>query len=221
MADNKKSFILYCDQRGVWDKLNNEQAGKLIKHILAYVNDENPKTDDFITELAFEPIKQQLKRDLKEWEQTRKSRSGAGKAGAAARWQKVANDGKRISSMAKMAVNVNDNVNVNVTDNVNEKEKGKIFIILDGEKIIDPLENLEYFQVQLNGMQKENSNVSWRAKIPAWMVEHAGEEFKDGNHLKNSFKRYYFKELQNDRKSIKTSVKSNIPKFSGDYSEAL
>lgn len=61
MAKDKKSFILYCDQKGIWDKLDNEQAGKLIKHILAYVNDENQSSPDFITELAFEPIKQQLK----------------------------------------------------------------------------------------------------------------------------------------------------------------
>ena len=57
MAENKKSFILYCDQKGVWDKLDDAQAGRLIKHVIAYVNDENPEAPDFITELAFEPIK--------------------------------------------------------------------------------------------------------------------------------------------------------------------
>lgn len=68
MADGKKSFILYCDQKGTWDKLSNEQAGVLIKHVIAYVNDENPIAPDFITELAFEPIKATLKRDLIKWE---------------------------------------------------------------------------------------------------------------------------------------------------------
>jgi hypothetical protein len=118
MADGKKSFVLYCDQKGIWDKLDDVQAGKLIKHIIAYVNDDNPVAPDFITELAFEPIKAQLKRDLKKWEQTTTNRSIAGKAGAEARWQKIADDGKRIQTMAKMAVNVNDNVTVNVNDNV-------------------------------------------------------------------------------------------------------
>ena len=116
MASDKKSFILYCDQKGLWDKLDDAQAGKLIKHIIAYVNDENPAAPDFITELAFEPIKQQLKRDLQLWSETRQSRRTAGKAGAEARWHPMANDGKRMEPMAKMAVN--DNVNVNVTDNV-------------------------------------------------------------------------------------------------------
>ena len=45
----------------------NEKAGILFKHILQYVNDMNPITDDFIIDLAFEPIKQSLKRDLKRY----------------------------------------------------------------------------------------------------------------------------------------------------------
>ena len=80
MAEGKKSFVLYSDQRGVFDKLSDEQAGILIKHIFGYVNDEKPK-GDFITELAFESIKQQLKRDLVKYE-VRADRSRAnGKLG--------------------------------------------------------------------------------------------------------------------------------------------
>lgn len=64
MAENKKSFILYCDIIHTLEKLSDDDAGKLFKHILRYVNDLNPTTDHLITEIAFEPIKQQLKRDL-------------------------------------------------------------------------------------------------------------------------------------------------------------
>jgi uncharacterized phage protein (TIGR02220 family) len=112
MAKDKKSFILYVDQKDLWNKLPDEIAGKLIKHIYSYVSDENPTSKDLIIEIAFEPIKQQLKRDLKLFEEKRVKRSEAGMAGANKRWQEIANDGKRISSIAKMAVNVNDNVNV-------------------------------------------------------------------------------------------------------------
>lgn len=71
MAKDKKSFILYADiitvveklvERDRVDKTNN--AGELFLHILEYVNDKNPITDNFIIEMAFEPIKIQLKRDL-------------------------------------------------------------------------------------------------------------------------------------------------------------
>ncbi len=112
MAKDKKGFILYADQKALFDQLPNEKAGELIKHIFSYVNDENPITEDLIINLAFTPIKQQLKRDLVKFEETKEKRSEAGKAGANKRWQNIANDSKRISTIAKIADNVNDNVNV-------------------------------------------------------------------------------------------------------------
>jgi uncharacterized phage protein (TIGR02220 family) len=112
MAKDKKSFILYVDQKDLWNKLPDEVAGKLIKHIYAYVSDENPTSDDLIVNIAFEHIKQQLKRDLKLFEEKRVKRSEAGMAGANKRWQTIANDSKRIKPIAKIA----DNVNVNDSD---------------------------------------------------------------------------------------------------------
>lgn len=112
MAKDKKSFILYVDQKDLWNKLPDEIAGKLIKHIYAYVSDENPESQDLIVNIAFEPIKQQLKRDLKLFEEKRVKRSEAGIAGANKRWQTIANDSKRIKPIAKIA----DNVNVNDND---------------------------------------------------------------------------------------------------------
>ena len=68
MAENKKSFLLYCDLIHTINKLPNEKAGELFKHILEYVNDNDPTTDDLLISISFEPIKQQLKRDLKKFE---------------------------------------------------------------------------------------------------------------------------------------------------------
>lgn len=68
MAENKKSFLLYTDVHFTVKKLTDEQAGILFKHILSYVNDENPTMDNLLLEIAFEPIKQSLKRDLKRYE---------------------------------------------------------------------------------------------------------------------------------------------------------
>jgi hypothetical protein len=112
MAKDKKSFILYVDQKDLFNKLPDDIAGKLIKHIYSYVSDENPESEDLIVNIAFEPIKQQLRRDLKLFEEKRVKRSEAGLAGANKRWQEMANDSKRINAMAKIADN--DNVNVNV-----------------------------------------------------------------------------------------------------------
>ena len=113
MAKDKKSFILYADQKDLFNQLPDEIAGKLIKHIYSYVNDENPESEDLIVKVAFEPIKQQLKRDLRLFEEKREKRSEAGKEGANKRWQNIAKDSKRIKRIAKIADNVNDNDNVN------------------------------------------------------------------------------------------------------------
>jgi hypothetical protein len=112
MAEEKKGFLLYSDIIHTIEKLTDEQAGVLFKHILKYVNDENPECKDLITEIAFEPIKQSLKRDLLKWDDKKQKRSEAGIAGATKRWQNIANDSKRIKPIANIAVNVNDNVSV-------------------------------------------------------------------------------------------------------------
>ena len=67
MAENKKSFLLYCDLIHTVEKMPIEKAGELFMHILKYVNDTNPITNDLIIQLTFEPIKQALKRDLDKW----------------------------------------------------------------------------------------------------------------------------------------------------------
>ena len=133
---------MYCDQQSVFKMLPDDVAGKLIKHIFAYVNDEYPETEDLILQLAFEPIKMQLKRDLRDWEDKKDSRSTNGKIGNLKRWNpdlyqqvakneidideavKIAEHRKTSHSdisesprVAKIAVNVNDNVTVNVNDN--------------------------------------------------------------------------------------------------------
>jgi len=80
MAENKKSFLLYCDIIHTVEKLTDEQAGKLLKHTLKYVNDLNPTPEDILTEIAFEPIKQSLKRDLLKYEGIRiKNKENANK----------------------------------------------------------------------------------------------------------------------------------------------
>ena len=88
MAEDKKSFLLYTDLIHTVNKMPNEKAGELFKHILSYVNDLNPETDDLIIQLTFEPIKQQLKRDLLKYKESIIDKSNAGKLGNLKRWNK-------------------------------------------------------------------------------------------------------------------------------------
>ncbi len=124
MAENKKSFVLYTDLIHTVKHLTDEQKGKLFMHILSYVNDENPITEDVIINLAFEPVKQQLKRDLEKYEVKKKQWSEAGKRSAEARKVKkketnLTTVNERSNRSTDLTVNDNVNVNVNVTDNVN------------------------------------------------------------------------------------------------------
>lgn len=129
MAKDKKGFILYADQKAIFEQLPNDKAGELIKFIFSYVNDENPQTDDLIIKLGFTPIQQQLKRDLVKYEETKEKRSEAGKAGANKRWQTIANDSKRINDISKIADNVNDNVKDKEIDSI-EDRKSKFYVSL-------------------------------------------------------------------------------------------
>ena len=126
MADNKKSFVLYCDIIKTVEILPNETAGELFKHLLSYVNDEEPQTDNMLVKLAFEPIKQQLKRDLEKWEEIKVKRSEAGKRSAAKRNKNQQNQQvlTSVESVEQTPTNptVNDNVNVTVNVNVNDIE---------------------------------------------------------------------------------------------------
>lgn len=120
MATGKKSFVLYSDLIHTIEKMPSEKAGDLFKHILRYVNDLNPVVEDLIIELTFEPIKQQLKRDLEKWvkeikpQRSESGRLGGIKSGEARRSkmkQNEANASITKQNEANEAVNVNVNVN--------------------------------------------------------------------------------------------------------------
>ncbi len=136
--ENKKSFILYSDQKELFDSLPDEMAGKLIKHIFSYVNDENPQSDSPLVNIAFVSIKAALKRDLERWKGQIQQRSEAGKASAEKRKQVAteSNENQRpltsvnenqrpLNIVDERARNPTDNVNVNVSvnENVNVTEK--------------------------------------------------------------------------------------------------
>ena len=114
MAENKKSVLLYCDIIHTVKELSDEEAGKLFKHYLAYINDLNPTPIDKLTQIVFEPIKQNLKRDIEKWNE----KSIKNKEIALASWEKRknANASNRIKSDAKN------------TDKVKDKDKDKDII---------------------------------------------------------------------------------------------
>lgn len=133
MAEGKKSFLLYCDLIHTVRKMPKDKAGELLLHILEYVNDENPETDDLLLQLVFEPIKQQLKRDLQKWSNISATRSEIGrlagiKSGEARRNklnQAEPNDpiGSKSNQNEHVSDSVSDTVNVNENKPFSKKKK--------------------------------------------------------------------------------------------------
>ena len=140
MAKDKKGFILYADLIKVVSKLPDETAGKLFKIILSYVNDLEVSIDDLLLEIAFEPIKNQLKRDLVKFEQVKSKRSDAGKRSAELRALKKEEqnptNSTSVESVQQTSTNptVTDTVNDTVTDTVITIEEKEDFFIKASSK---------------------------------------------------------------------------------------
>lgn len=124
MAREKKGFILYADLLKVVEQLPDDIAGKLFKIILTYVNDLEVQIDDLLLKIAFEPIKLQLKRDLKKFEVKRQQYSDAGKASAEARRLKKESE-QSLTSLKDVEVR---STNPTVTDTVNVTDTVKDII---------------------------------------------------------------------------------------------
>jgi hypothetical protein len=138
MAENKKSFILYCDYQEIFTDLSKEDAGELIQHIFAYVNDENPVTENKVVKASFTAIKLQLKRDLKKWDDIREKRSLAGKKSAESR-QQTSTNSTSVKSVEQTSTNstVNDTVNDTVTVTVNVPTNVGVLEIFTPKEIVD------------------------------------------------------------------------------------
>ena len=131
MAENKISFLMYCNWEETFESLTDEEAGKLIKHFFRYVNYKDPVSDSRLINLIFEPMKAVLKNDLKKYEDKRlKNKENISK-----RWNKentTVYDG--ISSYT------NDTVIVLDKDKVLDKvlDKDKVLNQDIGDEIIIP-----------------------------------------------------------------------------------
>lgn len=202
--EGKKSFLLYCDQIGLFEQLPDEKAGQLIKLIFAYVNDEDPKIHDLLLKVAFGPIKLQLKRDLKRWDSIRESRSKAGKASAEARKQK-ATLSTLVESVEQKATNstVTDNVTVNVTvnDTVNDT-KNPLSIRVDEftnkirsfQIILDSIETQKFIDYWTEHGEKDRK-ARWqkekvfdiKKRMERW--KRSNKQNKNGGSRKDDFQR--------------------------------
>jgi len=198
MAENKKSFVLYCDLIHTIDKLPDEVAGKLFKLILDYVNDKNPQVEDVLLSVAFEPIKRQLKRDLKDWERQKQKRSEAGKKGMQSRWNKnksvtkdnnvITEDNSVINAITKITdtVTVTDTVNVNVNDTVTVTTKDAPTVEMVREYfnsrgyVEEFADKFFHYYNSLDWLNTKNKPIAkkWRNVAEQWMGDKDAFQYK-------------------------------------------
>jgi hypothetical protein len=220
----KKSFVLYTDQKEVFDELTDEDAGKLIKIIFAYVNDENPEVNDRLLKVAFLPIKTQLKRDLVVWDEKKQQRAEAGRKGGLAKASNATfatnNSSKAKQNLANLAVNVNGNVNVNdnvnVNGNVTKKESANalfsledIFIDFNKEK---PLKR-PYFERMSVVHSSDTETI--KSYFKKWAVIKEGEPMTISK-AENSFNLYLSNNLKPNIKPVEKKTENVFEKIYQD-----
>lgn len=205
MAKEKKSFVLYTDLIHTVKKLSKEDAGELFVHLLEYVNDMDPKTENVFVDLVFEPIKHQLKRDLKGYEKVLEAKSLNGRIGNLKRWhldlynkyvlgelsiedaEKIAIDRKSSLSdtfIANVADNVNGTVTVIVNDNVTDIVNKDVVPLKDSSNLPQPLK-IDYDQLilffnQRRGVMPEVKIISdaRKKRLKSILKNHSKEDLK-------------------------------------------
>lgn len=239
MAENKKSVLLYCDIIHTVKELSDEEAGKLFKHYLMYINDLNPVAPDKLTKIVFEPIKQNLKRDLIKWVDIKTDRSDAGNLGNLKRWNidlyddvikgiKTLEESLTIAkgrTATKPIANIAVKVKVKDTVKVKDKETNNVSI-----ETIDFDSLIKFFNETFKKQSKVISDVIKKKYILRLKVFKKEDIFnamknaaKDSFHIDNNFKHctleFFSRADKIDNFSSRTNI--NDSPYNPDDSTAL
>ena len=180
----QKSFIMYNDQKKLFDQLTDEEAGKLIKAVFMYLDDEN--TDNYLQDrmllILFNTLVQQIERDKQKYaEKCKKLRENGSKGGKAR-----ADNMKQLQANPSLNDNDNDNVNDNVSKipSLNElSDWVNVYARENGLNSSDCLplaqQAYEYYTKCMNDMNKRTWVDSKGKPIKNWKLKIARVWFKD------------------------------------------
>lgn len=153
-AQDKNSFIMYHDQKEIFEKLNCEEAGKLIKAIFDYETTGNlPELSELLSYIII-PIKQMLDRNRVKYNEIKAARQEAGSIGGK---QRVANQANATFAKQNVANQAKPSVHVNVNDNDNDNVNDKY--ILDFESF------WSFYPKRIGGNNKIGAFRNWKSRL--------------------------------------------------------
>ena len=131
--ENKKSFIVYSDWERYFLALSDQQAGKLLKALFAFVSRDEEMELEPMAQMAFMFMSDQIRRDTQKWEEVCEKRSVLGARGGKARGKNInaskekqneanASTEKQIQAIASTEKQNEANQADTVTDTVTETE---------------------------------------------------------------------------------------------------
>lgn len=171
MAEGKKRIMFYADWMEQFTDLTDEEAGKLIKHIMQYLNDLNPEAPDRLTTLLFKPFEKQFKRDLVKYEDfIDKQRENGSKGGRPNKTQKTqafiskpkkadkdkVKDKVKDKEIESSVVRFKPPTILEVKDYISEMKYG-----MDANRFVD-------FYESKGWMVGKNKMKDWKAAVRSW-----------------------------------------------------
>lgn len=124
----KKSFLIYQEWEEIFDSLSNEHAGQIIKAMFDHAKGEDTKLSTRVS-LVFIPIRQQMDRNLKNYEHVSKVNSENAKK----RWEQVQKDAKQSDGMRPHtnAYDKDKEEDKDITQKTSNKEKANASVLKD------------------------------------------------------------------------------------------
>lgn len=158
----KKSIIIYADCIAIVEELTDEQAGKLFRAILSYINEE-PVTEiqgDPVVSMAYKVIKNQIDRDAEKYAQICERR----RENIRKRWAKQASNTTDTKDNKSIQENTNEYKSIQmdydtdndsdsevtkVTNNIINNKATKVAMSPSGDDAIDYAGLVKYFNATL------------------------------------------------------------------------
>jgi hypothetical protein len=208
--EGKMSFLLYCDLIHSIKELSDEQAGKLLKIILEYVNDKSPVIEDQILRIAFTPIKLSLKRDLETWRKTCEKNSKNGSKGG----RPTKENPKQPKQPTGLIGNPLEPKKPD-SDKDSDRDNDKDIITINNIEIIDfsrlGAKTFRQMLIQLYNLEEFQFNTG----LNEWLVMNTDTEFTNEKHLKRSLNLYLnnnsaaLKQIKKERNKVSKILNNN------------